>query len=239
MFVVLPIIIIFLFGFLRALYYELQRQDQLRLNATLSKNMSYLLDDFDDAWLTVRVLDNITKFENKTLVTPASKIHPNWTLVLGTFEHFKDENFEEFLISAGAPAFIRNIILSATPTVTIEKVSKDDYYYYDIENDYPDPDYDHVDEKENGVFQMVITSVTWLRTHTTRFRLGYTYVISDFDGTESKNTFRFAAPNVLVHDKEKEVLSTSLIRKFDDDGIVLTIINKENGMVAKRHYKRI
>lgn len=239
MFIVVPIIIFFLMMFLRAFNNEMERQDQLRLNASLSSNFSLLLaDDFNDAWLTVRVLDNITAGENKTNIPSA--VEPDWEMILGSFEHYKDENFEEFLIAAGAPYFVRNMILSATPTVTIERIYEDDYYYYDLEYDYPDPDYDHhTGEKDQPVYQMVITSSTWLSSHSERFRMGYTFVKTDFDGTDSKNTYRFAAPTVMVHSKVKEQLSTNIIRKFDKEGIVVTIVNKATGMAAKRYYRRL
>lgn len=67
-----------------------------------------LADDLDDAWLTVVVMDNITAGERNTtsageqgVMAKPTKIQPNVELVQGTFQHYKDENFAEFLIAAG------------------------------------------------------------------------------------------------------------------------------------------
>ncbi|XP_068242988.1 fatty acid-binding protein-like [Palaemon carinicauda] len=241
MFFAVLVIIIALFFLLRAFTEEMEKQAQLRLNATLrNRNASFFMDDgFDNAWMIVRALDNITAGENQTKLEPVT-FEPDWKLVLGTYEHVKDENFEEFLIAAGVPYFVRNMILSSKPVVTIERIYEEEDYYYEIEDDYPDPDYDHhVVSEDNRVYQIVLTSSTFLVTHEARFRLGYYSVKNDYDGTESKNLMKFIAPSVMVQFKEKGDLSTNIRREFSEEGILVTIVNIKSGMVAKRHYKRI
>ena len=53
-----------------------------------------------EEWLrTGGVLTNAT--EDKDENGAPRPVQPDWSLVLGTFHHTKDENFEEFLIGAG------------------------------------------------------------------------------------------------------------------------------------------
>ncbi|XP_064083184.1 uncharacterized protein LOC135199243 [Macrobrachium nipponense] len=239
--IIVPIIIIVLILFLRAFNNEMEKQAQLRLNATLSNtNASFFMaEGFDNAWMVVRTLDNITAGENQTKAEPYT-FEPDWRLILGTYEHSKDENFEEFLIAAGVPYFVRSMILSTKPLITIERFYEDDEdYYEEIEDDYPDPDYDAVASDANRVYQIVLTSSTFMMTHESRFRLGYFAVRTDYDGTDSKNSMRLMAPNVMVQFKEKGDLSTNIKREFSEEGILVTIVNIKTGMVARRHYTRV
>lgn len=69
----------------------------------------YLADDFDDAWLGEFVNKNLTLNLNNTSGSNETSegvqikviIQPDWEVVEGTFEHFKDENFEALLIAVG------------------------------------------------------------------------------------------------------------------------------------------
>ena len=47
-------------------------------------------------WLQETLHEDVT--ERKELTYP---VQPDWSLVLGTFHHTRDENFEEFLIGVG------------------------------------------------------------------------------------------------------------------------------------------
>ncbi|XP_042869976.1 uncharacterized protein LOC122251849 [Penaeus japonicus] len=245
---VVTIFLILLIILMSALYQEMERRDALFLNATLSSNASlFLANDFDDAWLNGFVTENLTLNINDTsgVSEPSAgvkvrvKVQPDWSVVEGKFEHFKDENFEALLIAVGVPYFVRNMILGTSPTVEIEHAVKGGDYYYDIEDDYiSDEDQPNGESPDPG-YQLIITTSTWMRTAEERFRPGYSFSKNDYDGSPSKNTYRFVSPRVLVHRKEKEKMNTDIVRTFDEQGFVMTIISKEADMIAKRHFKRI
>ncbi|MPC15380.1 hypothetical protein E2C01_008170 [Portunus trituberculatus] len=71
-------------------------------------------------------------------------------------------------------------------------------------------------------FQMVLTTSS-LVTLKQRFRLGHPFTKQDFDGTPSKNTVTFVAPNVLYHFKEKENVNTSIYHNFDKEGLITAV----------------
>ncbi|XP_045131163.1 uncharacterized protein LOC123516122 [Portunus trituberculatus] len=240
MIVLVIVSIFFLFGFLWPLMQEMERRDALLLNATLSNNATQFVSE---AWLrTGGMLANATEDELKGAARP---MQPDWSLVLGTFHHIKDENFEEFLIAAGLSFFTRTIILNTSPSVTFERVFQDDDDYYDLPSDnYPNVKY--LDGEGGGgdweyqkdkKFQMVLTTSS-LVTLKQRFRLGHPFTKQDFDGTPSKNTVTFVAPNVLYHFKEKENVNTSIYHNFDKEGLITTIISGRTGMQARRHFHR-
>lgn len=245
--IVFTIIIVILIIMMNALYQEMERRDALLLNATLSNASLFLANDFDDAWLSGFVNENLTLNHNDTSgpsvpsesVKVRVMIQPDWEVVEGTFEHFKDENFEALLIAVGVPYFVRNMIIGTTPTVQIEHFEKGDDYYYDIEGDYiADEDQAGGDIPEPG-YQLVITTSTWMRTAEERVCPGYSFLKTDYDGSPSKNTYKFVGPRVLLHRKEKENMNTDIIRKFDEQGFIMTIFSKEANMIAKRHFKRV
>ncbi|XP_047495443.1 uncharacterized protein LOC125043390 [Penaeus chinensis] len=240
--IVFTIIIVILIIMMNALYQEMERRDALLLNATLSNASLFLANDFDDAWMSGFVNENLTLNLNDTSESSGPSevrvmIQPDWEVVEGTYEHFKDENFETLLIAVGVPYFVRNMIIGTTPTVQIKHVEKGDDYYYDIEGDYI-ADEDQGDIPEPG-YQLVITTSTWMKTSEERIRPGYSFLKTDFDGSPSKNTYKFMTPRVLLHRKEKENMNTDIIRKFDGQGFVMTIFSKEANMIAKRHFKRV
>ncbi|XP_042236943.1 uncharacterized protein LOC121876085 [Homarus americanus] len=238
MLILATIVVILIFAFLKNVIHELEKQEALLVNATLSSNESMFLGyELDDAWRTVRVLENVTAAENLTV--NQVKVEPDWSLVQGTFTHLKDENFESFLIAVGVPYLVRSFIVKTTPTVTIERLYQDSDYYYELEDHNPNTDLDQVGGEDGGrVYQILINTITWLKTNTERFRLGYSFMKKDFDGSPSKNTYYFVSPSVLVHLKEKEQFNTNIIRSFDREGFVMTIINKKAGMKAKRYFLR-
>ncbi|KAK8407460.1 hypothetical protein O3P69_002182 [Scylla paramamosain] len=226
--------------FLWPLVQEMERRDALLLNATLSNNATQFVSE---EWLRAGgVLVNST--EDEELKGAARPVQPDWSLVLGTFHHTKDENFEEFLISAGLSFFTRTIILSTSPSVTFERVFQDDDDYYDLPGDnYPDVKYWDGEggggwgyEKDKK-FQVVLTTSS-IVTLKQRFRLGHPFTKQDYDGTPSKNTLTFVAPNVLYHFKEKEHVNTSIYHNFDQEGLITTIISGRTGMQARRHFRR-
>ncbi|XP_071529780.1 uncharacterized protein [Panulirus ornatus] len=240
MFIVVAAIFILIFTMFKTVMEEMERRDAMLRNATLSNATLFLSSDFDDAWLTVRVLENVTAAENmtagdtqKTLLK--AKIEPEWSLIRGTFKHVKDENFENFLVMAGVPYLVRSFIVRTTPTIHIQYAYEGDDDYNDLEDHTLAEDYE---VGEGRVFQMIITTTTWIKTSVERFRPGFTFMKFDYDGTQSTNTYRFLSPTVLVHEKEKERYSTNIVRSFDQDGFVLTIIDKKTGVWAKRYYKR-
>nr|XP_053628569.1 uncharacterized protein LOC128685954 [Cherax quadricarinatus] len=196
----------------------------------------YWRDDAGEPWLTARVLENANDAENNTLTH--SVVRPDWSLVQGTFTHLKDENFEEFLITSGVPYIVRSIIVKAVPTVTIEYFYQNDDYYYDLENHYIDTDLDKLGVGDGRVYQVVITTDTWIKSNEERFRPGYAFVKQDYDGTPSKNTYWFVSPSVLMHQKQKEKVTINIIRSFHADGFIMTIINNKTGMRARRHFLR-
>ncbi|XP_027221251.1 fatty acid-binding protein [Penaeus vannamei] len=243
--IVVTVILIFLIFLMSGIYQEMLRREALLLNATQSNASLYLADDFDDAWLGEFVNKNLTLNLNNTSGSNETSesvqikviIQPDWEVVEGTFEHFKDENFEALLIAVGVPFVVRNMIVGTTPTVHIEHVQKGDDYYYDIEGDYlADEDQAEVPEPE---YQLLITTSTWMRSSEERVRPGYSFHKTDYDGSPSKNTYKFVSPRVLLHRKEKEKMNTDIIRKFDEEGFVMTIFSKEANMIAKRHFKRV
>ncbi|KAK3858360.1 hypothetical protein Pcinc_035452 [Petrolisthes cinctipes] len=204
-------------------------------------------DDISSVWLTIQVLENETMAddqhgETKEVLQKAKKIDPDWSLVLGEFKHVRDENFEAFLISVGVPYFLRGLISGSTPTVVVERIPYDDYYYdHDIKHYLDDEYMDFVDveAKETEAYQIMITSSTFLSSHLEQFRPGYTFEKMDRDGTKSQNTYVFVAPSVLVQYKHKAAYSLTIIRVFDEEGSVTTIINKNTGLQAKRFFDRV
>lgn len=220
---------------------EIEKRDALLLNATLSNNATQIVSE---EWLRAGgVLANAT--EDKELKGAGGPVQPDWSLVLGTFHHIKDENFEEFLISAGLSFFTRALILSTSPTVIFERVFQDDDDYYDLSSDnYQDVKYWDGEGGGGGwgyendkKFQLLLTTSS-IVTLKQRFRLGQPYTKQDYDGTPSKNTVTCVAPNVLYHFKEKDHVNTSIYHNFDREGLITTIISARTGMQARRHFRR-
>nr|XP_045610047.1 uncharacterized protein LOC123765480 [Procambarus clarkii]XP_045610048.1 uncharacterized protein LOC123765480 [Procambarus clarkii] len=238
MFVVGTIFVLLIFFMFVSLMHDLQTQDALLLNASLSSNMSqFLANDLANDWLVAPVLTSVSGSENNSLVNH-TVTEPDWALVLGTFSHLRDENFEEYLVANGVPYLVRKMVAQSRPTVTVERVYQDDYEYYDLETHYPDTDVEQVEEDSGRVYQMVITSSTWFKTLEERFRPGYTAVKEDYDGALSKNTFWFASESTLVHRKIKNQYTANVVRSFHQDGFTMTIVNMKTGMRARRHFLR-
>ncbi|CAL4147856.1 unnamed protein product, partial [Meganyctiphanes norvegica] len=126
------IILIFILVLLNETFIALEAQYKSKgpQNLTVSQ-----VDELDGLWLKnkTRVLDA----NSNDVSDPVKRIEPDWSLILGTYIHDRDENFAALLEAAGAPAFVRTMILSAKPNIDITKVPEDDYYYYEIEEDYP------------------------------------------------------------------------------------------------------
>ncbi|KAG0717946.1 hypothetical protein GWK47_053406 [Chionoecetes opilio] len=260
MIVLFVVMVFFVFSYMLPLLREMEHRDALLLNATLRQVMLYCVSDCDnnaskfmsETLLQGLLLENATERQDqerqgKGAATP---VEPDWSLVLGTFHHFKDENFEEFLIMAGLSFFLRALILNTSPAITFDRVFQGDDYYYDLtDDDFPDTKYVEVEggggggggvgegEEERSAFQMVLTTSSVV-TLTQRFRLGRPFTKQDYDGTPSKNTYVYRAATVLVHFKEKEVMNTTIIHTFDPAGLVTTIISGRNGMQARRHFRR-
>ncbi|XP_050727320.1 uncharacterized protein LOC127004063 [Eriocheir sinensis] len=262
MIVGLILVIFVAFSYIRPLLLEMERRDALLLNATLSSNKTQFLSE---EWLREgglpTVLVNATEegaggagggVEGGGSKGAKVPVEPDWTLVLGTFKHTRDEGLEEFLIAAGLSFFTRSIILNTSPTITFDRAFQgDDFYYYDLpSDDHADVKYDEGAEAGGGgkgdagggeeggrAFQMILTTSSWV-TLKQNFRIGHPFTKDDYDGTPSRNTYVFKSPTALFHYKEKERGNTTIVHTFDQEGLITTIISGTTGIQARRHFRR-
>ncbi|XP_042890096.1 uncharacterized protein LOC122265017 [Penaeus japonicus] len=169
------------------------------------------------------------------------RVEGDWPVVLGTYEHYKDENFAEYLKASGIPAFMVSIILSTVPIVTIKKIPADSDYYYDIDyNNVKDRDnvYGDLAEEDSTAFQMLIKTETWIRDIEMRFQLGQAFHHIEPDESESQNTFWFAEPRVLLQDKTRVADRHRIIYQFGPEGYNTTLVDLSRNITAKRHFRR-
>ncbi|KAB7500988.1 hypothetical protein Anas_13950, partial [Armadillidium nasatum] len=136
---------------------------------------------------------------------PLEHIEADWTVVLGTFSHYNDENWKEFLIKTGSPLFVRLLVENMSETVVV--VRKPSKFKKGKRNYQP----------EN--YTVSLQTTLWLFTHESEFRLGETIIEHDIDGTDSKNIFFFPAPRILVHNKYKEKGNVSIVYNFNEMGL--------------------
>ncbi|XP_047495390.1 uncharacterized protein LOC125043349 [Penaeus chinensis] len=169
------------------------------------------------------------------------RVEADWQVVLGTYKHVKDENFEEYLTVSGVPAFMISIILSTVPLVTIQKIPDDSDYYYDMDEDNVkelDNVYGDLPEDEDTAFQMMIKTETWIRDIDMRFKLGQAFHHVEADGSDSQNTFLFVEPRVLLLDKYRGEDHHRIIYQFGIDGYDVTMVDFSNNITAKRFFNR-
>ncbi|XP_063592343.1 uncharacterized protein LOC134769532 [Penaeus indicus] len=169
------------------------------------------------------------------------RVEADWPVVLGTYKHFKDENFEEYLTVSGVPAFMISIILSTVPLVTIQKIPDDSDYYYDMDyNNIKELDnvYGNPPEDVDTAFQMMIKTETWIRDIDMRFKLGQAFHHVEADGSDSQNTFWFVEPRVLLLDKYRGEDHHRIIYQFGVDGYNVTMVDLSRNFTAKRFFNR-
>lgn len=152
---------------------------------------------------------------------PAVAVEADWTVVLGSFKHFDDQNWENFLIQSEVPLFIRRLLGWSSETLHIAREGA------------VEPN------SKPSEFQLLVTTSNWLITHQSRAHLRTPYHEDDLDGTESQNTFFFLTPRTLVQEKLKPNWHMFLYRQFDETGCNMTVVDRERRLAARRFYKRL
>ncbi|CAL4147858.1 unnamed protein product [Meganyctiphanes norvegica] len=241
MFIVSATLLILLFILMKESLLLIEKQHHHSKNGTFELTHSLVDDMVDIPWL--KNDSTISQEVSSTGIgslKKSTRIEPNLDLLLGTFEHEHDENFAELLEAVGAPAFIRAVILTARPTVTVEILQLDDYYYYDIDDHPSDLEQQYIDtEGESEPYQFLVKACSWLACIKERFRIGYTYTKTDFDGNSGENTFYFLSPSITLHEKIRSDTNSLIYREFTEDQLIVTVVENKVKMIAKRFYTRV
>ncbi|KAL7639663.1 UNVERIFIED_CONTAM: hypothetical protein RMT77_010166 [Armadillidium vulgare] len=186
----------------------------------------------DDASIaTTLSFDN---FVESLFDPPLEEVDPDWSIVLGTFSHYDDENWKDFLIKTEVPIIVRMFLADSSETVTISR--KLNRKKKDSKQGKKNLNPKLISPSD---FEMSIETTSWILTHESEFRLGEVVIEHDLDGTDSKNTFFFSNPRLLIHNKIKNKWRTAIVRHFDETGLNMTFVDRDRLLMARRFFKRI
>ncbi|CAL7947096.1 unnamed protein product [Xylocopa violacea] len=133
------------------------------------------------------------------------------TSIVGTYQHERNENLEEYFKAVGVPFIPRKVMCMSSPQLEIS----------------------NVDDK------WTIRTGTMLRTVELTFTLGEEYEEHMPSGVILKNVTTMDEDGLVTISVGPG--NNKVVRKYEltEDGLVLTMTHESSGQVAKRYFKRL
>ncbi|RXG51077.1 hypothetical protein Avbf_13532 [Armadillidium vulgare] len=168
-----------------------------------SSSSEYQADDH-----SVHISSPLLEFAELLSKAPENEVQADWSVVSGTFTHYDNKNWKNFLRQSGIYLY-RMVAANTYETATISRIFKEKESKEEEQDDMNSIDQKEPQESSKD-FEVLIHAVTWFLEHDTKFRLGETFTEIDPDKTESKvlslflgTTFFFVTPYHLVQIKIK------------------------------------
>ncbi|KAB7501723.1 hypothetical protein Anas_04021 [Armadillidium nasatum] len=196
----------------------------------------------DDASIATTL--SFDSFVESLFDPPLEEVDPDWSNVLGTFSHYDDENWKEFLIKTEVPIIVRMFLADSfrkrskfhENLTRRKKILSKLIMFAPVFSGKKNLNPKLISPSD---FEMSIETTSWILTHESKFRLGDVVIEHDLDGTDSKNTFFFSNPRLLIHNKIKNKWRTAIVRHFDETGLNMTFVDRDRLLMARRFFKRI
>ncbi|XP_018318820.1 fatty acid-binding protein [Agrilus planipennis] len=134
------------------------------------------------------------------------------SLIVGNYVHEKNENLEEFYKAAGIPFIPRKMMLASHPSMQITV-------------------------NEEGEWS--ITTVTLVRTHITKFKLGEEYEETMPGNVQIKNVTTKEENKLVTISTGPDGSRSLRIYEFSDTGAVITLRHEPTGVEGRRYFKRV
>ncbi|XP_076755915.1 fatty acid-binding protein-like isoform X2 [Xylocopa sonorina] len=133
------------------------------------------------------------------------------TSIVGTYQHERNENLEEYFKAVGVPFIPRKMMCMTRPQLEIL----------------------NVDDK------WTIRTSSMLRTTELTFTLGEEYEEHMPSGVTLKNVTTMDGDNLVTVSVGPG--NNKVVRKYEvtEDGLILTMTHETSGQVAKRYFKRL
>ncbi|XP_050586324.1 sodium/calcium exchanger regulatory protein 1-like isoform X2 [Bombus affinis] len=131
--------------------------------------------------------------------------------IVGTYQHERSENLDEYFKAVGVPYIPRKIISMSSPRLEIS----------------------------NDCDKWTIRTISMIRTTEITFTLGEEYEECMPTGIIMKNTATMEGDNLVIVSVCPD--NSKIVRKYEftEDGMVWIISHDKSGKIGKRYFKRL